>query len=309
GNNICSEGIAYPLYLLLLSYSFDFLFRNENRKWIHLSIVFILLALTRGQFVLLAPMLAFLYILKEGRLVVQKSKIFYLLLFLTLPLSVQLIDRSYHKIVHGIFDATPFSYVNAITLPLFVSEEGDAKDLKTQDEREIFLETYSELKNSGLLMSKTPGEVNEQYDYFFKEFPVICNQTFHPISMDHFAKEFGRQTHNAVLAEKAAKEMMPVLVKNNLQKYISLLWQGIVRSFYGIIPLILIVSLLVYSFFASKKTWNNYNGLLLFAALLIIVNSFLAAFAAIPIIRYLFYNFFFVILIAFIIYNKIKTKI
>ncbi|HLW32560.1 MAG TPA: hypothetical protein VKX40_09895, partial [Aequorivita sp.] len=47
GNNICSEGIAYPLYLLLLSYSFDFLFRNENRKWIHLSIVFILLALTR----------------------------------------------------------------------------------------------------------------------------------------------------------------------------------------------------------------------------------------------------------------------
>lgn len=309
GNNICSEGIAYPLYLLLLSFSFDFFFRNENRKWIHLSIVFILLAITRGQFVLLAPMFAFLYILKERSLVLQKTKIFYLLLFLTLPLSVQLIDRSYHKIVHGIFDPTPFSYVNAITLPLFVSKESDAVDLKTQNEREIFLETYSELKNLGLLMSETPGEVNEQYDYFFKEFPVICNQTFHPISMDHYAKEFGRQNYNAVLAEKAAKAMMPVLVKNNLQEYISLLWQGIVRSFYGIIPLILVVSLLVYSFFASIKTWNNYNGLLLFAALLIIVNSFLAAFAAIPIIRYLFYNFFLVILIAFVIYHKIKTKI
>ena len=309
GNNICSEGIAYPLYLLLLSFSFDFLFRNENHKWIPLSIVFILLALTRGQFVLLAPMLAFLFILKEGRTIFQKSKIFFLLLFLVLPLNVQLIDRSYHKVVHGIFDPTPFSYVNAITLPLFVSEEDDVKDLKTQDEREIFMETYSELKNLGLLLSKTPGEVNEQYAFFFKEFPVICNQTFHPISIDHYAVEFGRQAHNAVLAEKAAKEMLPVLVKNNLQKYISLLWQGIVRSFYGIIPLILVVSLLIYSFFASIKTWNNYNGVLLFAALLIIVNSFLAAFAAIPIIRYLFYNFFFVILIAFIIYNKIKTKI
>ena len=309
GNNICSEGIAYPLYLLLLSYSFDFLFRNENRKWIHLSIIFILLALTRGQFVIMAPMLAFLYLIKEGRLVIQKSRIFYLLLFLALPFSVQMIDNSYHKVVHGIFDTTPFGYVNAITLPLFVSEEGDVKDLKSQVERGIFSETYKELDNLGLLQNHIKGNSSKQYDVFFNEFPVICNQTFHELSMDHFAKEFGRQNRNAYLAEQASKEMMPILVKNNFQKYISLLWESVVRSFYGIIPLILVVVLFGYSFYTSFKKWNLPNGILLFASLLIITNAFLAAFAAIPIMRYLFYNFFFVILIALILSKKIKSRI
>jgi len=308
GNNLCSEGLAYPFYLILLTFSFDFLFRQQTRKWIHISIVLILLALTRGQFIFISPLLAFLYILKKRKRVFKKPNFFYLLLFLTLPFVVHILDSSYHKIAHGLFITTPFSYVNAVTLPLFVSKKEDAKSLKEPDDRQIFINTHTTLDSLGLLASRTGGDKNEQYEIFFQKFPIICNRTFHFQSMDYFAQKYSRQNKNALLSEVAAKEMMPILIKNNYQNYFSLFFLGTVRSLFGIIPLILVFLLMAYSFFSTIKIWTIHSGLLLFTSILILSNALLVAFAAIPIMRYLFYNFFFVILIAFVLFKKITSK-
>ena len=73
-NNICSEGLSYPLYLLLISFSIDFLFRSQNKRIYLLIPAYILLVLTRGQFSILIPILILLFLIKYKKDVFKKRK-------------------------------------------------------------------------------------------------------------------------------------------------------------------------------------------------------------------------------------------
>ncbi len=308
GNNICSEGLSYPLYLLLLSFSFDFFFKEQPKKIIHLSVAFILLCLTRGQFIIVAPILAVLYLLKERKNSIKKPTIFFLLILLLLPLATQTLDKTYHKIVHGFFVSTPFSYINALTLPLFVSEKEDAVKLKTEDEKIVFLKTYKTLDSLGLLSSKISGGAAAEYRIFHDNFPVICNRTFHVPAMHYFESKTDKVGENVVLTEKAAKDMLPVLVKNNFSNYISIFFEGVFHGFKGVLIFVFVMLLFLYSAILVLKKWSLYNGMLLLATTLIVSNAFIVAFASHSIMRYLFYNYFFAILIGIILFRKITSK-
>ncbi|CAM3457098.1 hypothetical protein [Aequorivita lipolytica] len=308
GNNLTSEGLSYPLYLFVIAFAIDFLFNNQSVKLLHLSAAFILLCLTRGQFIIVAPILAVLYILKERKNILSRPKLFYLIILFLLPIISQTLDRGYHKAVHGFFITTPFSYVNALTLPLFVSEKNDAEMFKNEDEKILFLRTYKTIDSLGLLSSKVSGDASEKYMVFHNNFPVICNRTFHGPGMAYFENKSDKLGEKVILIEKAAKEMLPVLVKNNFKEYISIYFEGIFHGFKGILISVFILLLLVYSAIITFKKWTLYNGLLLFATLLIVSNAMIVAFASHSIMRYLFYNYFFAVLIGIILFRKITSK-
>ncbi len=308
GNNLTSEGLSYPLYLFLIAYSIDFLFKNQNRKLLHLSIAFILLCLTRGQFVIVAPILAVLYALKERKNIFKRPKLFYVIILIILPIITQTLDKTYHKAVHGFFVTTPFSYVNALTLPLFVSDKKDASLMKTEDERIIFQRTYKSIDSLGLLSSKVSGDATEKYMLFHNNFPWICNRSFHVPTMHYFENQAQEVGANVIMAEMAAKEMLPVLIKDNFKKYISIYFEGIFHGFKGVFFFIIALTFLLYSFFLILKKWSIKIGLILFASSLIVSNAFIVAFASHSIMRYLFYNYFFAILIAIVLIRKITSK-
>ncbi len=308
GNNLTSEGLSYPLYLFLIAFSIDFLFKNQSIKLIHLSIAFTLLCLTRGQFIIVAPILFALYILKERKNIFTRPKVFFLIILLVLPLVPQTMDRVYHKAAHGFFVTTPFSYVNALTLPIFVSEKKDSALMKTEDEKILFLKTYETIDSLGLLSSNVLGDATSKYRVFHNNFPIICNRTFHVPGMNYFEPKTDKLGENVVMIEQAAKEMLPVLVKNNFKKYISIYFEGVFHGFKGILIFSIVMLLFIYGLFVSLKKWSLYNSLLLFATLLIISNAFIVAFASHSIMRYLFYNYFFAILIAIVLFRKITPK-
>lgn len=308
GNNICAEGLSYPLYLLLISFSFDFFFRERQKRMIHISVVFILLCLTRGQFIIVAPILAVLFILKEKKNIIKRPTLFFFIIFLLLPVFTQTLDKSYHKIVHGYFVTTPFSYVNAITLPLFVSKKEDVEQLKTKDERTLFLNTYNTIESLGLLSSEVSGDAKTEYMVFHNNFPIICNQTFHAAGKKYLENKTENLGENVVMIEKAAMDMLPVLVKNNFKEYISIYFEGIFYGFNGILISVFALLLFLYSSIITLKKWSLYNGLLLFATTLIVSNAMIVAFASHSIMRYLFYNYFFAVLIGIILLRKITSK-
>lgn len=308
GNNICAEGLSYPLYLLLISFSFDFFFRQRPKRIIHISVVFILLCLTRGQFIIVAPILAVLYLLKERKNIIKRPTLFFFVIFLLLPIVTQTLDKSYHKMVHGYFVSTPFSYINAITLPLFVSELKDAEQLKTEDEKIIFNHTYQTIDSLGLLSSKVSGDEKTKYMVFHDNFPIICNQNFHAYGIKYFENKTDNLGENIVMIENAAKEMLPVLVKNNFREYISIYFEGIFHGFKGVAISVLVILLFIYSSIIALKKWSVYNGLLLLATTLIVSNAMIVAFASHSIMRYLFYNYFFAVLIGIILFRKITSK-
>ena len=308
GNNLTSEGLSYPLYLFLIAFGVDFLFKNQSFKIVPLSIAFILLCLTRGQFIIVGPVLAVLYILKERKKIFTRPKIYYLIILFLLPVISQTMDKAYHKAVHGFFVTTPFSYVNALTLPLYVSDENDAYLMKTEDEKIIFQRTYKKIDSLGLLSSKVSGDAKDKYKLFHNNFPWICNRSFHVPTMNYFESQAQEVGENVIMTEKAAKDMLPVLVKSNFKKYISIYFEGILHGFKGILITVFVMLLFLYSTIITVRKWTVYNGFLLLATTLIVSNAMLVAFASHSIMRYLFYNYFFAVLIGIILFRKITSK-
>jgi len=309
-NNLCSEGLSYPFYLLLISYSIDFLFRNESRKIYWLIIAYVLLALTRGQFAVVIPIVILIFILKEKKNILLKKNLKYLLLLLLVPLLTNMLDSTYRKLVHGYFITTPFSYVNALTLPLYLSEEKD-EDLFTDhpDQRVLFQKTYKRIDSLGLLSSKVEGTSKDQYELFHNNFPYICNQSFHNLGAKHFYEKDGITFKNYIDTEFAAKAMFPILLKAHFKEWVTLYSISVLRGYYSIFIFIFFVLVSIYSGWQSLKRFTLDNGLTFMASLLLLANSLLVAVAVHTIMRYTFYNFALGFIILIILSKKLTSKV
>lgn len=307
-NNLASEGLSYPLYLLLISFAIDFLFRNETRKIYFFGITFILLALTRGQFAIVALIVAFLFILKHKRDVFKKANLKYLLLLILLPIISNTLDRTYRKVVHNHFITTPFTYINAITLPLYISEKKDSSLFKNPDQKTLFLKTYHRIDSLGLLDSKVEGDYKAKYQVFHDNFPYICNQSFHAIGRKYFQDKNDRY-QNSIDTEIAAKEMFPLLLKAHFKEYIALYYTSVMHGFYSVLIFIFFVLICIYSGWKCLKKFTLKNGIIFFSSLLILSNALIVAVAVHSIMRYVFYNFAMAFIILILLLKKaISTK-
>ncbi|MCG2431941.1 hypothetical protein [Aequorivita xiaoshiensis] len=303
-NNLASEGLSYPLYLLLISFAIDFLFREKTKRIYFFSAVFIALALTRGQFVIIVPIIVFLLLLKHKKNIFRKSHLKYLLLLILLPIITSTLDAIYRKAVHKHFITTPFTFTNALTLPLYISEKKDSLLFENPAHTAIFLKTYKRIDSLGLLSSKVEGDYSQKYQVFHDNFPYICNQSFHNIGREYY-KDENDPFKSAIDTEIAAKQMFPVLLKAHFKDYISLYFTSVMHGFYSVFIFIFFVIICIYSGLKCLKKFNLENGLLFFGSLLILSNALIVAVAVHTIMRYIFYNF----AMAFIIIVLLSKKI
>jgi len=302
-NNLCSEGISYPLYLLMISFATDFLFKNKNRKIFFFGIAFILLALTRGQFAVVAPIVAFLFILKHKKQIFQKTHLKYILFLILLPFTANILDSTYRKLVHNHFITAPYSYVNAVTLPLFISEEKDYTLFENEDQKIIFQKTFHRIDSLGLLSSKIDGDYKAKYQVFHDKFPYICNQTFHNIGRAYF-KDESDPFQSSIDTEIAAKSMFLPLLQAHFKDYISLYFTSVMHGFYSVFIFIFFVFACIYSGFKCLKKFSLEYGIIFFGTLLILSNALIVAFAVHTIIRYVFYNLALVYIILILLSKK-----
>ncbi|WP_139856251.1 glycosyltransferase family 39 protein [Aequorivita sinensis] len=303
-NNLASEGLSYPLYLLLISFAIDFLFREKTKRIYFFSAVFIALALTRGQFVIIVPIIVFLLLLKHKKNIFRKSHLKYLLLLILLPIITNTLDATYRKAVHKHFITTPFTFTNALTLPLYISEKKDSSLFENPAHKAIFLKTYKRIDSLGLLSSKVKGDYSAKYQVFHDNFPYICNQSFHNIGREYY-KDENDPFKSAIDTEIAAKQMFPELLKAHFKDYISLYYTSVMHGFYSVFIFIFFVIICIYSGLKCLKKFNLENGLLFFGSLLILSNALIVAVAVHTIMRYVFYNF----AMAFIIIVLLSKKL
>jgi len=308
-NNLASEGLSYPLFLLLSSFIIGFLFRNEQNKIYYFSVTVIVLNLTRGQFFIIPIIVAFLFILKVRKDIFRKKNIKLLVLLLLLPLITNTFERTFKKIVYGYFITSPYSYVNAVTLPLYTSKLSDSIDIKDKHHRKIFILSYNRIDSLGLVASKISGDYLDKYMVFHNNFPVICNQNIHAQGKDYYNKLNGVSELSSVLTEQACKDMFIILIKNNFKEWISIYITGIIHGFYSIYSLVFFLLVFIYSFIQTLKKFTIDNGLLLLGSLLIFSNAMIVGIACHSTIRYLLYNYFFVFIIIYILFRKLTSKI
>ncbi len=306
--NLTSEGIAYPLYLLFISFTIDFIYRNQDGKIFHLCIAFIVLVLTRGQFIVAAPIVALLYLLKMKRDVLKRKYLLYLIIFLVLPVITGTLDRTYRKVFYGFFETTPYSYVNAITLPLFVSEKENAGYIKNKDHRNIFLLSHHRIDSMGLLNSKIKGSYKAKYKVFHNNFPKICNQNIHDYGKAYYRDIGVIPPMDSFKIEEACKKMFPVLISKNFKEWSAIYLTGIIHGFKSVFILFFVIVLAVVSFWRTIKRFRPKSSFIFFATLLILSNAMVVGIASHSIMRYLFYNYFLGLLIIIILLKKILPE-
>ena len=304
-NNLTSEGLAYPLYLALISFTLDFLFRNKRKRIIPLAAVFILLILTRGQFIVFIPIFIFIMILGMKKHIFKLRNLSLLILIISLPFLSGLMDSTYRKINHGFFEKTPFSYVNAISLPLFVSQKTDGDLMSTQAHKTLFTITYKKIDNLDLLSSKVEGTAMDKYLLFHDNFPAICNQNIHKQGRAYFRKHDKTFLKDFILIEKACKEMFPVLLKANFKEWGRLYLTSIIFGLGSLWVLLLALIIFVASLFSILKKYSKETVFLFFATSLILSNAMITALATHSIQRYLFYNYFLGFIVVILCLRKI----
>ena len=304
-NNLCSEGLSYPLYLLLIGFSLKLFFESNYRNLIYLSLSFILLCLTRGQFIVIPIILILVLVLQEKRAILKRKNIIILLTLITLPILTNVADKTYHDFLHRNFVSTPFSYTNIITQAFFVSKKDDLTKIKNSDYKEIFQQVYKRNDSLNFMAKNLQGNWTEKYKVLHEKFPKICNASIHETGFNHFyySKNLS-YAKSYINTEEACKNIFPIFVSNNLKAYSLVYLENIFYGFKSKIIAFLFIIIALWSFIKLLKSFQLDTAFIFMMSLLVISNALIVAIACHSIERYLFYNYFCLLIIPILLFRK-----
>lgn len=291
-NNISSEGLSYPLYLIFTTYVIKFFQNNNSKSFYALTISCILLTLTRGQFIITPVIIAFVCIITLKRSAFELQNLKKVIILILLPFTIVILDKSYHLLKDGKFVSTPFTYICLSGSSFYVSELSDLEDISNENDKTIFLDCYNFLEeNNWLLSSKERKSYKDYYNHFHNNLGNICNYTVHDRGRKFYTDNGYSAVEASIEIENTSKRISFVTIKNNFQKWIRLYYSNLVHSFKSQIILFFIIIVFIISGIKLLKSKSkSYTFLCLFSAL-ILSNAMLVVFASHSIMRYLFYNF------------------
>lgn len=305
--NITSEAIAYPLYLLMIMFGLEILMRSQHLKIFLFALAYLGLVLTRGQFIIIPFIFLFILLLKYKKAILQPTLLGILILLIILPvLSVQ-IDKTYRKVFFGHFVSTPYSYINSIALPLYISKKEDRDLFETEDQRKVFDLAYKRIDSLNLLSSKVKGSRMERFAGFYYNFPLICNQNIHDQGIQYYMDQNHSRSESYIRIENDCKAMMPLLIKHNFKEYITLYYTNVIQGFKSIFIAIFLFVVLCWSGISLLKRYETNKAVIFLITLLIFSNAFIVGIACHSIIRYIFYNYFLFFILIILLFRKKHT--
>ena len=311
-NNICPEGISYPLYLLFVAFNLKFLFKDNSKALFYIVLCFLALVLTRGQFMFSGLIFALVYMLKHKHLLLKPRVLSKSLLLIFMPILAIAGEMSYHKLKDGIFMTTPFGFVNISSAAYYVSDKDDAKHIANADYKAIFEQSYAELEQKELLMSSQPESLYKSYYAFFhNHIPQICNHTTFETAKDYFFEKNPEApvAESYYSTEKASKHISLVLIQHNFKKWIQLVIANMSYSFYSVFLLMFMSVAFVFSLIKMVTSFHKWYALLFIFSALSLSNAVLIAIASHSIMRYTFYNYTFILLTIIMVYKIIRYGI
>lgn len=311
-NNVCPEGISYPLYLLFVTLNLEFLFNNNSKILKYIVVCFLALVFTRGQFMFSGLIFALAYVFKHKNHILISTFLSKLLVLIFMPIVVVLGEMSYHKLKDGIFMTTPFGFVNVSSAAYYVSSKDDAKHITNHDYKTIFKKSYDILEEKQLLMSSQPeSSFKDYYVFFHNHIPQICNRTTFATSQNYYLEPHSNLPVASTYynAEKASKAIALTLIKQNFKKWIQLFMANISYSFYSVILLFIMIGAFIFSLIKMITSFHKWYALMFIFSALSLSNAILIAVASHSIMRYTFYNYTFILLTIVMAYKLTRHGI
>ena len=307
-NNILSEAISYPIFLLLFSLNLK-TFIEVKLKYIYsISIVLFFLIFTRSQFMALYPVViaVVLYVGYINKSIFPNWHLITLLLLI--PILTIFSEKTYNKVTYGYFVNSTLGNVVAISSPFYIANEGDQIVLNTAKEKAYFKIVYESLKEAKLTRADavfSEDNYQDDYMYYHKNFVHICNVRIHELGLRFFKNEGLNYYEQNIALNKLCSKMIIPLIKRNFKIWTKLFIKNLNHAFGSFRQLFLFFILLVYSLFSFKKTNNNIYKLIVLSIMFMFANNAFIALVIHSIERYVFYFDWVIFVIVILLLNEI----
>lgn len=300
-NLILSEAIAYPLYLFIIGNVVLGINLKQNKNFYFSFILTFILILVRGQFLFLIPILLFAVFLTYDKFILNKKNLFLIISIIAIPFLAVSTDVIFHKLRHNQAVTTPWTGIQIVTIPFFVSDKDDYLIFENKDQQEYFKFIYNKLEQKKLLLNQIPKN-RDKIDFFFKNYCNISNFTINDDGVKFFNEKLSDE-EKIVRNDKMTSSITIKLIKNNFSKWITIYKNNIIVGFGEVKDLFLILILLLLSFLFLFHRKQFALKFIIFLSFLTIGNIFLVAIAEAVIKRYTFYNNWIVIAIVLVLFQ------
>lgn len=260
GNTIFTEGLAYPMFLLAMKFFLTGMRVRRTSQLVKFLLMSVLLVLTRRQFYILYPLfaIALIYIFVFSPAFFRKFTLLFLFVFIVA--ATQLAEMSIQYFRDGHFAKIPFTGFHLVSAPLFLSKQGDAKYLATEEQRILFTETHERLAKKGLLVESPPTTCSHVrmllIDHFRGSYNAICWGTLLRVLHERGVTDWYK-------IDELTRGLSLSLIRNNLRSYLNLIRLNIIDGAGGGLNT---VFLLVFTLLAWGYHFLKRDGLSLAAA-------------------------------------------
>ena len=307
-STILSEALSYPLLLIIFAYTLK-LFVEEKPNYIYKIILpLFLLILTRGQFIILIPVLIVIvsFIIYKNKTFIKNFR--FLVILIIFPLITSLSERVYNKVVFGYYVNNAMNYVHLISSPFYISNNDDINLFSEQDEKTYFKLINNSLSEAKLTRDQNLSIGNDDYQFYQNNFTKICNKRIYKLGLKLYEDKGLDFFEQNIALNKLCSKMVFPLIKQNFKNWFVLFFKNLKNSFGSSKQFLLFIMLMGYSLFYLNKTNNNIYKFVALAALFMFANNTLIALVVHSIKRYVFYFDWVIFAIIILLFNEILKK-
>jgi len=308
-NNILTESISYSLYLLLVAKFISFFISKQVKELYYSLPILVFLLITRYQFIYLIPVALGIICWISYQQKSFKKHAIIIVLFITLPLITSLMDRTYHKVVHGHFVSTPWTGMNMITAPFFISDAEDEVIFEDSTEKEFFQKAHKALIDKNMNINNLGESAKlSPTQFYIGNFAYIAMGPILKSGREVLGNSLNK-TEFFIKLDNITNRMTKPLIIDNFSKWKRIYIQNAIHGFGGFKNVILYIFIALCSlFFLWKKDQTIYKVLGL-SSLVLIANVLIVAIGMHAVIRFTFYNDWVIFLTIFVLLNSLNKKL
>ena len=295
--SIGTEALTLPLYYIYFTILIKFILEHDIKDYIKAIIISMLLALTRGQMLMLFIINFFAFI------AVNKKFVRALLIMLACFALTALISRCYYYITQGYFIGNTYGPITSSSGVFLAGSKDEADLFEDERLRELYIKINDEIEakgyrenlyDKGILNTGDKAEAAHDQVKFYITGPLIHKYAAETKDVKGVAAEIERDKIASFMMRKLLTSQN--VIKNYIKIYIGYLAVGFIRSVAFVHPvlnlyaaLVYIIALILFLICVIKRLKRE--ALFMFFALLAltgVVSS--VSLVIMPLSRYMIYN-------------------
>ena len=306
-NNVLTEAIAYPLYLLTTIHFIIFFFK-ERTKHLGYGLVFLfILLLTRKQFLYFVPIGIAILLWIGFKSKTFKRHIPYLITLVLLPFLVSLTDSTYHKIVHEHFTNTPWTGIHLLAPAMYVADKEDASIYTSEEEKIYFNAIFSEIEQNKYNKEAAVSNGEDIISHYISNFARIANSTIYPIGKELYEPDLS-EDDALIKIDKTTTAMALPLILDNFKAWSAIYIKNFIYGFENSKYVLLYIILFLFGLSKLNTQKTNVYKAIAFVTCITLSNMAIVAIGMHTLKRFTFYNDWVLFFIIFILLNVISKK-